>query len=65
MGNTQNTLKCIMEQNFQYLAQKEQKDNNLDTFADHFPQHFGQKPTPQQCREIIKSEILSKLNPIG
>ena len=38
---------------------------NSDTFAAHFAQHFYQKPTPQHCREIIKFEILSKVNPIG
>ena len=54
-----------MEQHFQDLAQKIQHDKNSDTFAGHFTQHFDQKPTPKQCREIIKLEILSTVNPIG
>ena len=37
---------------FQHLAQKVQFDDNSDTFAAHFAQHFNQKLTPQQCREI-------------
>ena len=54
-----------MEQNLQHVAQKVQHCKNLDTFAAHFAQHFYQKPTPQQCHEIRKPEILSKVNPIG
>ena len=53
-----------MEQYFQDMAQKVQHDKNYDTFAAHFAQHFDQKPTPQKCREIMKFEILSKVNPI-
>ena len=63
MGNTQNTLK-IMEQHFQDVAQKVQYDTNSDTFAAHFAHRFDQKPNPQQCREIMKFKILSKVNPI-
>ena len=65
MGNTQNTQQKKTEQHFQDLAQKVQHDKNSDTFAARFNQRFDQKPTPQQCREIMKSEILSKVNPIG
>ena len=65
MGNTQNTLKKRMEQHFQDVAQKVQHDKNPDTFAALFAQHYDQNPTPQQCREIMKFEILSKVNPIG
>ena len=54
-----------MEQHFQDVAQKVQHDKNSDTFAAHLNQHFDQKPNPQQCREIMKFEILSKLNHIG
>ena len=54
-----------MEQHFQDLAQNVQHDKNLDTFAAHFTQHFDRKPTPQQCGDIMKSEFLSKVNPIG
>ena len=53
-----------MGQHFQDVDQKVQYDKNSDTFADHFAQHFDQKLTPQLCREIIKSEIFSALNPI-
>ena len=54
-----------MEQHFQDIAQKVQHDKHSDTFAAHFETHFDQKPTPQQCREITKFKILSKVNPIG
>ena len=54
-----------MEQHFQDIAQKVQHDKNSDTFAAHFATHFGQKPTPQQCRETMKFEVLAKVNPIG
>ena len=54
-----------MEQHVQDVAQKVQHDKNSDTFVAHFAQHFDQKPTPQQCHEIIKSGIWSKVNPIG
>ena len=62
--NTQNTLKKIMEHNFLDMAQKVQQDKSSDTFAAHFAQHFDRKPTPQQCCERIKFEILSKVKPI-
>ena len=65
VGNTQNTFKKRMEQIFQDIAQKVQHDKNSDTFADHFATHFDQKPTPQQCRETMKFEVLAKVNPIG
>ena len=62
--NTQDTQKK-KEQHFQDVAQKVQYDKCFDTFAAHFAHHFDQKPTPQQCHEIMKFEILSKVNPIG
>ena len=43
-----------MEKHFQDMAQKVQDDRNLDTFVAYFAQHFDQKTTPQNCREIIK-----------
>ena len=54
-----------MEQHFQDVAQKLQHNRNSDTFAAHFAQNFEQKTTPQQCREINKFEILSKVNSTG
>ena len=54
-----------MEQQFQDVAPKVQRDKNYDTLAAHFAQNFDQKPTPQQFREITKFGILSKVNPIG
>ena len=54
-----------MEQHFQNVAQKVQRKKDSDTFSDHFAQHFAPKPTPQQCREIMKFEILSKVNHTG
>ena len=54
-----------MKQNFQDVAQKIQHDKDFDTFAAHFAQHFEQKPTPQQCREIMKFKILSEVSTIG
>ena len=39
VGNTQNTLR-IMEQHFQYVAQKVMHNKNLDSSADHFVKHF-------------------------
>ena len=54
-----------MEQHFQDAAQELQHDKSSDTFAAHFAQHLGRKSTLQQCREIKKLNILSKVNPIG
>ena len=54
-----------MKRHFQDVVQKVQHDKNSDDFAAHFSQHFDQKPTPQQCREIMELYILSKVNPIG
>ena len=62
------TLKYLQKKNgqhFQDIAQKVQHDKNSDTFAAHFATNFDQKPTPQQCRETMKSEVLAKANPIG
>ena len=62
--NTQNTFKKRMEQLFQDVDKKLQNDKNSDTFAAHFAQHFNQKMTPQQYREIMKFQIISQVNPI-
>ena len=58
VGNTKNTPKKRMQQHFQDVAQKLQHDENLYTFVAHFAQYFDQKLTTQQCREIMKFEIL-------
>ena len=42
------------EKQFQDVAEKVQHNKNSDTFVAHFAPHFYQKPTPQQCREIMK-----------
>ena len=57
VGNTQNALKS-MEQYFQDVAQKFTNDKNSDSFTAHFTKHFTQKPSPQQCRNIISFRIL-------
>ena len=54
-----------MEQQSQDVAQKVQYDKNSDTFVFHFAQNFDQKTTPRQCREIMRFETLSMVNPIG
>ena len=54
-----------MEQHFQDIAQKVQHDKNSDDFGAHFATYFDQKPTPQQCRETMKFEVLAKVNLIG
>ena len=64
MQKISKNIKRITEQYFQYVAQKVKCDNNLDTFAVHFDQHFNQKPTPQHWCEVIKFEIIFILNPI-
>ena len=53
-----------MEQHFQDVAQKVANDNNSDSFAAPFAKHFTQKPSPQQCREIMSFGIPSTVNPI-
>ena len=54
-----------VEQHFQDVAQKVIHDKNLDSFDDHFAIHFTQKPSLQQCYEIMSFEILYKVNPIS
>ena len=54
-----------MEQHFQDVAQKVANNKNSDSFAAHFAKHFTQKPSPQECREIMSFNILSTINPIG
>ena len=54
-----------MEQHFQDVAQKVANNKNSVYFAAHFAKHFTQKPSPQECREIMSFDILSTLNPIG
>ena len=54
-----------MEKHFQDMAQKVQDDRNLDTFVAYFAQHFDQKTTPQNCREIMRFENILMVNPIG
>ena len=54
-----------MEQHFQDVAQKFANNKNSDSFAAHFARHFTQKPSPQECREIMSFDILSTVNPIG
>ena len=54
-----------MEQHFQDVAQKFTNNKSSDSFAAHFAKHFMQKPSPQECREIMSLYILSTVNPIG
>ena len=54
-----------MEQHFHDVAQKVANNKNSEYFADHFAKQFTQKPSPQQCREIMSSDIMSTVNPIG
>ena len=54
-----------MEQHFQDVAQKVANNKNSDSFAAHFAKRFTQKPSPQECREIISFGMLSTVNPIG
>ena len=63
-GKHSKILKNRMEQHFQDVAQKLQYDKDSETFVAHFAQHFDQKPIPQQCRNVLKFEILSTVNPI-
>ena len=53
-----------MKEHSQYMAQKGQYDKHLDTCTAHFAQHFNQKLTPQQCREIMKLENFSTIKPL-
>ena len=53
IGNTQHTLKIIMEKHFQYVAQKVMHDNNSDFFAANFAKNVIQNPNSQQCHKII------------
>ena len=53
-----------MEQHFQDVEQKVANNINSDSFVAHFAKHSTQKPSPQQCRKIMSSGILSTLNPI-
>ena len=54
-----------MEQHFQDVAQKFINDKNLESFANHFAEHFTKKTSPQQCRKIVSFGVLSTVNPIG
>ena len=38
---------------------------NSDSFVAPFAKQFTQKPSPQECREIMSFGILSTVNPIG
>ena len=40
-------------------------DKNSDSFATHFAKHLTQKPSPEQCREIMYFNELSTVNHIG
>ena len=54
-----------MEQYLQDVAQKVANDKNSDSIAAHFAKYFTQKPSPQQCREIMSFNILPTVNHIG
>ena len=54
-----------MEQHFQDVAQEVANNKNSNSFAAHFAKHFTQKPSPQECREIMSFDIISTVNPIG
>ena len=53
------------EQHFQDVAQKFANNKNLDYFAAPFAKKFTQKPSPQECSEIMSFDILSTVNPMG
>ena len=60
----QNNLKR-MGQHFQDVPPKVINNNSSDSFASNFAKHFKQKPSPQQCQEIMSFDILAMVNHIG
>ena len=54
-----------MEQYFQDVDQKFMNNKNSGSFNAYFAEHFTQKPSPQQCRDIMSFDILSMVNYIG
>ena len=65
IGNTQLTLKARMNAHYNDVQQLVKNGTLSDSFASHFVQHFNQKPSHQELRNIMKFEILSSVKPIG
>ena len=49
------TIKKIMEQHFQYVAQKFMNDKNLDSFAAHSAKKFTQKNVHKNVAKVCLS----------
>ena len=54
-----------MKQHFQYVAQNFTNNKNSDSFSSYLAKTFTQKPSLQQCHEIMSFNILSTVNHIG
>ena len=63
--NTQQSLKKKMEGHFLDVQKLITEGMILDSFTKHFAQHFDSEPSWKKLCDNMKSEILSKLNPIG
>ena len=65
IGNTRQTFKKRMEGNFSYLLHLLLNRKKLDSFADHFKQHYNATTSRTYLHMYMKFKVVKRLNPIS
>ena len=65
IGNTQQTLKKIMDGHFFDLLCFLQNRQKSDSFAAYFEQHFKSTPSRRDLRKCMTFKVIKQINSIG
>ena len=65
IGNTQKTFKKIMDGHFYNLLRILKNRKKIDSFSDHFGQHFNTNMSRTDLRKYMTFKVVKQLNPIG
>ena len=65
IGNTQKTLKKILDGQFSNLLRLLNNGQKSDSFADHFVQHFNNIMSCTDLRKYMTFKVVKQINPIG
>ena len=65
IGNTQQTLKKIMDGHFSDLLRLLKNGQKSDSFAAHFKHQFNTTTSRTYLRKYMTFKVVKQLNPIG
>ena len=65
IGNTQQTLKKIMDVHFSNLLRLLKNGQKSDSFAVHFKQHFNTTTSQTYLCRYMTLKLVNQINPIG